>query len=130
MYVRAPTCADCGQPISADYEQCDGCNTPIEEITTDGYKRITCPHPGEYYIVTSVLGSDPSDELVDQRTGFNSYCVCLSCLSQFELDLERDDRKCPECMSTEVKSEQELVDEPCPNCSEGTFVEIDTGTIA
>lgn len=130
MYVQAPTCVDCDQPIYADDKECDGCNTPIEAITTGGYERITCPHPQEHSTVVSVLGPEPSDELVDQRTGFNSYCVCLSCLSQFELDLGRDDRKCPECMSIEVKSEHELVDELCPKCSEGTFVEISTGIIS
>jgi len=129
MYVLAPTCGECGTPIRADDEYCDGCDTRVEAIDTDGYERIQCSHPSEYATVESVLGPDVSEEIVDQRTGYNSYCVCLSCLSQFELDLDRDERQCPKCGVTDVKSEEELVDEPCPKCPTGTFVEVSTGAM-
>lgn len=54
------------------------------------------------------------------RTGFNSYCVCCACLSQFDLDLKRDERRCPQCASVDVKSVRELTDRPCPKCKIGT----------
>ena len=34
-----------------------------------------------------ILGQDMRKELIDERTGFNSYCVCLDCLEKFGLDI-------------------------------------------
>jgi len=100
--------------------------------------------------VAEVLGKNLSLELVRERTGFNSFCVCLDCLHQFRADLgyfemywspyepyfwqhlprlkqEKDRRECPECESWNVKTELELVGETCPKCKEGVIEEIWTG---
>jgi len=51
-------------------------------------KRIVCPHPGEESTVAQVLGKDRDNlRFREKRIGFNSYCLCLSCLYQFEADL-------------------------------------------
>jgi hypothetical protein len=42
----------------------------------------------------------------------------------------RDKRECPRCMSTEVKTELELVGEPCPKCGRGMVEERFTGQIS
>lgn len=34
-----------------------------------------------------VLGRNATPDLIKERTGFNSHCVCLDCLHQFDADL-------------------------------------------
>lgn len=53
------------------------------------------------------------------RTGFNSHCICLNCLNQFDLDLKKDERQCPKCNPNEVYSELEMVGRECPKCHNG-----------
>ncbi len=135
----------------------------IEEImgelkkTGKDYKRIPCSHPREYDLVTIILGEDAPKELIKSRTGFNSYCICLDCLHQFEADLRdekvnewrlwygfpsfkeafrspqppemKDERKCPKCGSKNVKTVFELVGKTCPKCKEGIIEEIETGEV-
>jgi rubredoxin len=108
-------------------------------------KRITCPHPEEKETILRVLGEDAPQELIEERTGFNSYCICLDCFHQFVADLgegeddvlqssnqfkrPKDKRECPRCQSTNVKTILELVGHTCPKCGIGTIEEIDTGII-
>lgn len=146
-------------------------------VEDDEGRRIACGHPGEYHTVEQVLGKNASRKLVKERTGFNSYCVCLDCLYQFEADLrdeianpwrsdydapdedtfliglskllavnekcvpsevwkeiskewKKDERKCPQCGSSNVKTVFELIGNPCPKCKEGTIEEIETGIIS
>jgi len=99
-------------------------------VTDDNGRRIVCPHPGEMRTVSEVLGKDAPREIIEARTGFNSHCVCLDCLSQFELDMSRDERRCPGCNSSNVKTEREMVGKLCPKCKKGTITEIDTGMIS
>lgn len=123
MYVQAKICATCGERINEIEDFCVGCGKRTETLDATGYERVTCPHPNEYIIVNRVLGENPSEETRDKRTGFNSHCVCRDCLSQFDLDVERDKRQCPACGSAQVRTQEELVDETCPNCDEGTFIQ-------
>ena len=116
-------------------------------IIDNSGKRIVCPHPEEMWTVFKVLEENDSMEVIEARTGFNSYCVCLICLRQFELDIGddekaeswryfyratigRDERKCPYCKSPSVKTVFELIGEPCPKCKEGMIEEIETGIIS
>jgi predicted RNA-binding Zn-ribbon protein involved in translation (DUF1610 family) len=51
-------------------------------------KRIECIHPVEEETIEEVLGEEKDNlELRKKRVGFNSYCLCLQCLQQFEADL-------------------------------------------
>jgi len=86
-------------------------------------KRIICPHPEEYSKIYEVLGYNASEELIAERVGFNSHCLCLDCLHQFEADIEKDERKCPRCISTSVKTLLELVGTSCPKCKKGIIKE-------
>lgn len=116
-------------------------------VIDDSGKRIVCPHPGEMFTVSKVLGENVSREVIEARMGFNSDCVCLSCLRQFELDIgddekaeslrysyratmRRDERRCPHCKSPNVKTVFELIGKPCPKCNKGTIKEIYTGSIS
>ncbi len=118
--------------------------------------RIPCPHPNETGYATEILGVPSEHPLFKQRTGFNSYAICLDCLYQFEADFRdekvnewrlwygyptfkealrgkpqmKDERKCPRCGSTNVKTVFELIGQPCPKCSVGVIEEIETGIMA
>ncbi len=124
-------------------------------VEDDKGNRIVCPHPAEASTVEKVLGKKPSPELVQERTGFNSYCVCLDCLHQFKADLgifsryhteylainweqnkevyrweARDKRECPKCKSKNVKRVLEMVGQACPKCKEGVIEEIYTHMVS
>ena len=90
-------------------------------------EKVVCPHPAEMGAVYEALGKDAPDELIREMTGHNSYCLCLSCLSQFEMDVDKEPRSCPSCHSNQVRAVLELVDGVCPKCKAGTIVEEDTG---
>lgn len=85
---------------------------------------------------------------IDDTTGFNSHCVCLDCLRQFDLDIgdaeeakfswryfygatkRKDERKCPYCGSDNVKTVFELIGDKCPKCKEGIIEEMETGAVS
>jgi predicted RNA-binding Zn-ribbon protein involved in translation (DUF1610 family) len=137
--------------------KCNKCGFELPEgwgyyfyVENDKGGRIGCCHPGEISYVEKVLGEYPPLELIQERTGFNSLCVCLDCLYQFEADLGgfsgywcpymidkvyrpkqgKDKRECPKCKSKRVKTELEMVGEPCPKCKEGIIEEIFTGAMS
>jgi|YNPMSStandDraft_1061717.scaffolds.fasta_scaffold47458_2 predicted RNA-binding Zn-ribbon protein involved in translation (DUF1610 family) len=115
-------------------------------VEDDKKKRIVCPHPVEDWTVAEVLGDNAPIDLIKARTGFNSYCLCLDCLHQFEADLgderanpwrgwygamrQKDERKCPQCKSTNIATVFELIGTPCPKCKDGLIEEIETGIIS
>jgi len=56
-------------------------------VENDKGERIPCGHPREGSYVHEVLGENAKWlTVVRDRTGFNSYCICLDCLHQFEAD--------------------------------------------
>jgi len=138
--------------------KCNKCGFTLEKgwgyrfyVEDDNGKRTDCYHPQERRYVEEVLGKNLSLELIRERTGFNSFCVCLDCLNQFKADLgqdgwspyephlwqhlprlkqEKDKRECPKCKSKNVKTELELVGEACPKCKEGIIEQIWTGWIS
>jgi DNA-directed RNA polymerase subunit RPC12/RpoP len=117
--------------------ECDRCDFRLPGgwggymyVTDEAGARIVCPHPAEHVTVTKVLGEGAPGKLIRERTGFSSHCVCLDCLHQFDLDLERDERGCPQCGSAVVKSLREMIGKPCPKCKRGTVREIRTGIIS
>ena len=119
-------------------------------MENDKGERKACLHPGEQRDVVEVLGKEAPLDLIVEKTGFNSACVCLDCLYQFEADLGvfsgywspffmfnlgkskplyrskegKDKRECPKCKSKNVKTELELVGDTCPQCKEGVIEEI------
>lgn len=114
---------------SCDFTAPEGWGYYMYAVTDDG-ERVTCPHPGEREAAREVIGSDATEAELDDRTGFNYYCVCLNCVAQFDLDPERDEMVCPDCGGEAVERIVDLVDEPCPACESGTFVAEDTGNVA
>lgn len=64
----------------------DGWGGNFYVIDNNGDRKIV-GHPLEDVILESVLGKNYSSETFQNRTGFNSYCVCVICQKQFILDL-------------------------------------------
>jgi hypothetical protein len=135
-------CSKCGFQLSCGWGG-------YRYVTDEQGRRIICPHPDERRTIGAVLGTDCSPEVVKERTGFNSYCLCLDCMARFEADFRdevanpwrfyygaqdpgtrRDERKCPRCGSANVKTVFELIGEPCPSCKEGIIEERETGLIS
>ena len=96
-------------------------------VRADDGKRICCPHPGEYSTVERVTGMDGDEARAIGRVGHISHCMCFQCLHQFELDLDRDMKQCPECKSLDVKSAYGALGCECPQCHTGVLYEHDTG---
>jgi hypothetical protein len=114
-------------------------------VNSNQGEKIVCPHPVEAYTIAKVLGIDEGDilgfpwfplsesspiNLLKERVGFNSHCVCLDCLAQFDLDVEKEDRACPKCGSEKIRTEMEMVGFECPACKVGTIQEISTGRVS
>lgn len=138
--------------------KCDSCDFTMHSgwgyylfVVDDDGNRVVCAHPSEYKYIEKVLGKNPPLELVRERTGFNSYCVCIDCLNQFTANLGKsgwspyeweikyvkprdndnvDERKCPQCGSANVKTVLELIGQPCPKCNKGTFILEWTGSVS
>ncbi len=58
-------------------------------------------------------------DLLEERIGYSSHCLCLECCAFFELDLKKDLRICPKCGSTKVETEGNMARKECPRCGEG-----------
>jgi hypothetical protein len=142
-------------PTISDYK-CNKCGFTLPTgwggylyVLDDSGNRIPCLHPGEMPQIIDVLGKDVSGETIHERTGFNSHCLCLDCLHQFDADFKMknwlydgpylwntsqkrkrsgDKRECPECGSNRVRTEIELVGTLCPKCKTGIVKEIYTGS--
>jgi len=108
--------------------QCNKCGLYFPEgwggymyVIDEKGNRVRCPHPKEHSIVFEVLGKEATEEEIKNRIGFNSFCLCLDCLTQLELDIGRDneddswpyyypakigrdERKCVNCGSLNVMS--------------------------
>jgi len=90
-------------------------------INKIGKKRIA-KKPGEMEALYGSLGKDAPKELVEKMVGFNSHCICVDCLKQFGMDVEKEARGCPQCYSNQIKTVLELVGNSCPKCKTGTIV--------
>jgi hypothetical protein len=74
--------------------ECNRCDFAFPEgwgghlyLIDDAGDRAIVGHPCEASRIERVLGPMPDPDVVRERTGYNSYCVCLDCVAQFELDL-------------------------------------------
>ena len=71
-------------------------------LCTDGAN-----HPGE------------TIDILEERVGYMSACLCVNCLHQFGLDLIKDEIECPDCRSGQVRTFLEILYTPCPKCRSG-----------
>lgn len=77
--------------------------------------------------------SDDSDDshkvvdIMDERIGYVSACVCMNCLDQFGLDLRKDTIECPHCKSDQVRTFLEMTSKRCPKCQSGQMNKLGNG---
>jgi len=124
---RGYQCPSCGFKLPAGQEG-------RFYVASDAGERVPCAPYDESGTIARVLGIDeeaisscswnPASrrapvDLMEERIGYLSPCVCPDCVTAFGLDLKRDPRTCPQCGSSSVKTELEMADEPCPRCGEG-----------
>jgi len=95
-----------------------GCYVYAED---DEGRRHECHHPLECEEIIKILGHGASEEMIQKRTGINTHCVCLDCITQFDVDTDKDELVCPYCGSANMKTIYECVDKPCPKCKAGTI---------
>jgi len=86
--------------------------------------RVICEHPGEGRKVLDVTGFSITEAQQKGLVGKISYCICLRCLAQHELDLDQDEIICKMCGSSQIVSEKQLVGNKCPKCKDGDFEEV------
>lgn len=116
-------------PVNSRYT----CNTCDFELPTGwgGYtyavdehgQRKCCPHPGEVYAIHRITGMNYTEARAARRAGFAQHCLCTECLTQFDLDLERDALVCPACSAPQVRSLRSLIGQECPRCKVGIIEE-------
>ena len=106
-------------------------------VANDAGERVPCAPHDESGTIARVLGIDeeiicscswnPASrqapvDLMEERIGYISPCVCPDCAAAFGLDLRRDPRICPVCGGSKVKTELETREGPCPRCGEGRIL--------
>jgi hypothetical protein len=143
MYVTTPDGQRIGCPHPAElfkvaevlnltYEEVNGANfRPKEKVPWWWSKKKRTDHEQTKKLI------EERRRLIEERTGKQTFCVCLECKKPCYLDLgleqkrgPRDKRQCPTCGSEKIKTLFELIGEPCPLCGEGKIEEIVSGAIA
>ncbi len=128
---QAITCTACGFSLSCSRWGCF--------YVTDGRGvRILLDRGLESTTIAQILGIDEESiagcsytpagrkapvDLMEERVGYLSFCLCCSCLARIDLDLKKDDPLCPECRSREVHTLAGLAGTTCPRCREGVMDE-------
>ena len=113
---------------------CDSCDLRLPE-SIGGYmyvldkagNRVPCPHPLEWDTIQRVTGSDWASAAAKGLLGFVSLCLCFTCASHFELDVERDVKRCPACSSLDVRTANASKGAVCPRCQKGILTANTTG---
>jgi hypothetical protein len=99
-------------------------------VTDDRGRRIPCPHPIEIDAIKKVTGMGWLEARAAGRLGFVSHCLCFDCSRQFDLDLGRDVKRCPECGSLAVRPANGSIGCTCPSCGVGRIEVMETGGFA
>ena len=107
---------------------CDQCGLkPLEVdarrmyVTDDSGERHLCSHPLEYVIVEKYLGSNISDQVLKERTGYYEDHFCTACFEISLLDSEKDRMVCAKCGKRGMKRGIKLANQNCPKCKKGVF---------
>lgn len=107
---------------------CDQCGLkPLEVdarrmyVTDDSGERHLCSHPLEFVIVEKYLGSNISDQVLKERTGYYEDHFCTACFEISLLDSEKDRMVCAKCGKRGMKRGIKLANQNCPKCKKGVF---------
>jgi len=107
-------CNQCGlKPLEVDARRM--------YVTDDSGERHLCSHPLEYVIVEKYLGSNISDQVLKERTGYYEDHFCTACFEISLLDSEKDRMVCAKCGKRGMKRGIKLANQNCPKCKKGVF---------
>ncbi len=116
---------------------CDHCDLVMPEgwggytyVVASNGERVPCPHPGETMIFERVTGLSYSEAYASGLVGSARHCLCFDCTDQFDLDLDRDIKRCPKCSSLNVRSARGAIGSICPRCKQGHIRQTETGWIS
>jgi phage FluMu protein Com len=84
-------------------------------------ERVVCPHPAEQATVERVTGFSWYTARTKGLLGHVSHCLCFECAHQFDIDVERDVKRCPKCGSLVVRTVNASMGAQCPKCHAGTL---------
>ncbi|MHB8109363.1 MAG: hypothetical protein ACYDHW_04930 [Syntrophorhabdaceae bacterium] len=121
--------------------RCPVCGYTLDEsnggylyLSNDRGNRIPLKDHGEHEIIAQMLRTEEEFyddcgavtasheamiDLIEERVGYLSACICMKCLEQFGLDLRKDTVECPNCKSDHVRTLLEMNDKRCPRCQSG-----------
>jgi len=135
--------------IDADFHErltlygyrCGSCGFILDEsnggylyLQNDRGDRIPLRDHGEREIIAQMLRMEEESlrscevlaasqeaiiDLMEERVGYLSACVCIDCLAQFGLDLRKDTLECPHCKSDHIRTLLEMSERRCPKCQSG-----------
>jgi hypothetical protein len=117
-------CAICGftlDPSNGGYlyvKNSKGRRIPLKGREQEAIAHILLDEEFPYRDNSGNLGKEM--DLVEERVGYMSACLCMNCLDQFGLDLRKDTIECPGCKSDHVKTFLEITSKPCPKCQSKT----------
>jgi len=66
-------------------------------------------------------------EILDERLGFFSKCMCSECGEMPSIDLQREKAQCPKCKSKKIKRIRECEGDKCPKCKKGKILKEERG---
>ncbi len=121
--------------------RCGSCGFILDEsnggylyLQNDRGDRIPLKDHGEREIIAQMLRMEEESlrdcevlaasqgaiiDLMEERVGYLSACVCIDCLAQFGLDLRKDALECPHCKSDHIRTLLEMSEKRCPKCQSG-----------
>ena len=107
-------CTNCG------YELPGGMLQMSYALTNDGEKTYLSEAMDDYE-VSKITGMNYWDAFHEGLIGSDVHCLCFDCLATFDMDLDKEIKKCPKCESLNVKSSRGSVGSKCPKCKRGTI---------
>jgi predicted Zn-ribbon and HTH transcriptional regulator len=133
--------ADCHERTTIYGYRCNFCGFILDEsnggflyLRNDRGDRIPLRDHGEREIIAQMLRMEEESlrnceilaasqeaiiDIMEERVGSLSACVCIDCLGQFGLDLRKDTLECPHCKSERIRTLLEMTDKRCPKCQSG-----------
>ena len=83
--------------------------------------EVILSHPCEMSTLKSVTGLEWRQAQEAGLIRLKTYCICFDCAAQFDLDIDREEKKCTTCGSHNVRSFNGSINEPCPSCRSGVL---------
>jgi hypothetical protein len=83
--------------------------------------EVILGHPREMDILRRATGLEWQQAREAGLIRSKTCCICYHCAAQFDLDIDREEKKCISCGSHDVRSFKGSINEPCPSCRSGVL---------